>query len=62
MLSSLHLQIAIESLDFGEESRLGKILVEDSNRIVRIECSNLIVACLMDGLQMSWRYKACGAN
>jgi len=47
--------VAIESLDLGEEGGLGEVRVNDADRVVRVDRRHQLVARVLDGAQVARR-------
>ena len=56
------LHVAVEALELGEESGVGKEAVEDADRIRAVERRDQAVAGVLDGLQVAGRDVAGGAD
>jgi hypothetical protein len=56
------LEVAVEALDLGEEARLEEVLVEHAHRVVRVGGGHQAVAGVADGLEVTRRHEAGGAN
>jgi hypothetical protein len=56
------LEVAIESFDFGKESDIERVLIEDADGIVRIGRRDQPISRVMNGLEMTGRHESADAR
>ena len=61
-LSAAEVDVAVKSFEFGKEARLGKIAVDNTDRVGRINCSAQIATAVPDRAQMTRRNEAGQTN